>query len=240
MSAPFSCSRALFLSLSPVSSYQFRRNELASPDSPNSSSGSIVSPGCDSITTPSLHDLSNLVSYHDTYHPSELDQTNTTKHKSELQIQVNNLTLNDNRNQVLWSQTSGVSSSHVASYVPLSSLSKDSPFKPLTSRPNEHWKDTRQIHSEREDTRIHKPVPFLPVLAQYPQDFSMLEQYHKRNNNDNSFNNSCNTVSDNTDTTTRPNNRKEAKEFKLPALVPTQSQLSPVSVVIITIIYFEI
>ena len=236
MSAPFNCSRALFLSLSPVSSYPFRRNELASPDSPSSvSSGSIVSPGSDSVPTSSRFAPTNLVSYQDFY-PSEREKHKTTNQRnSELPAQVNNLTLRDNRNKALWNHASAVLNSPASSYVSLNSLSPDSPFKPVTSRMNEKWKDTRQIHSERENIHIHKPVPFLPVLTQFSQDVSMTQLFRDRNNNA-TLENSFNKVSDRTDiaTTVNISTVKEPTDFKLPALTPTQTQLSPVGLKCLT------
>lgn len=225
MSAPFNCSRALFLSLSPVSSYSFRRNELASPDSPNSaSSGNIVSPGSDSVQTPLRFAPTNLASYQDIY-PSELGKHKTTNlRKSELPTQVNNLTLYDNRNKTLWSHASAVLNSPPSSYSSLNSLSPDSPFKPVTSRINEKWKDTRQIHSDRENIHIHKPVPFLPVLTQqFSQDVSTTQPFHDRNNNA-TLESSFNKVSDTTNIATTVN----ISTVKEPTpLIPTQTQLSP-------------
>lgn len=217
------CNRTLFLSLSPVSSYSFRRNELASPDSPNStSSGSVVSPGSASIPT-ARRALANFVTHREpsTAESNNIGNVKYRTHEQRLNLS-NNSFLHDYRSDALI----GKEAVSRLSFVPSNSFPSNSPFKPVLSKtdcivPTATEKETHQVPS-RENVPVHKPIPFLPVITQYP---TVLGPLHVRNN-ETSVKNTNNEVND-VGKLPKTGNHTTAKEptgMLLPAIGPVSSQ----------------
>ena len=189
---PFNCDRDLFLSLSPVSSFPFRRNELASPDSPSSaSSGSIVSPRTASVPVPRL--LPTSIISHQTSPSKESGNFESETYRSiePLDLQAKsvmrppkdeNTYVSTIRHDVpttipFMEQTftiSSASSSSASSATLSSSSVSSSSFKPvLPVQPKiaSPYIETSHpwTHISR-NVQIHRPVPFLPAINRHPRD----------------------------------------------------------------------
>ena len=194
---PFNCDRDLFLSLSPVSSFPFRRNELASPDSPSSaSSGSIVSPRTASVPVPRLLPTS-IISHQilpskesgnfesETYRsiePLDLQAKSVMRPPKHENTHVPTIRHDVPRTSPFMEQTFTISStsSLSASSTTLSSLSisSSSSFKPvLPVQPKiaSPYIETSHpwTHISR-NVQIHRPVPFLPTINRHPRDLEAM------------------------------------------------------------------
>lgn len=200
-SPEYYCDRALFLSLSPISSFPFRRNELASPDSPTtalsgctmSPRGSIVSPygsilsPARSIVSPSERSSSPVFPTPCVRHNSSSTSSSeegglsgkiNCKSDGPLSLEIKPITQS-------WKcdHTVSVSKDNISTRV----SSVPSSFSVPTCRPilpvqNEKVSPISEtIHSSSftagRTLPIHRPVPFLPMINRHQQEY---EAMHSR------------------------------------------------------------
>ena len=169
----YPCSKSLYLSLSPISSFPFRRNELASPDSPGStSSGSVVSPRSASSYTPSTpsHFIDSRTSiYRDNVYTENTEPVNSTNDS----LDVNHIESKDKEINEHDHYSSNIRSFNSdltrrsSTVFPFSSFKPVLPIKHKLLSPIE---DATVSSLQNESTSnlltqsVHKPVPCLPLI----------------------------------------------------------------------------
>ena len=169
----YACSKSLFLSLSPISSFPFRRNELASPDSPGStSSGSVVSPRSASSYPPSTpsHFIDSRTSvYRDRVYPENTEPVNS----NDENLDVNHIETKDkdiNEHDHFSNNIRNFNSDLTRRSSTVFSFSSFKPVLPIKDKLLSPIEDATGSSLQTESTSnlltqsVHKPVPCLPLI----------------------------------------------------------------------------